>query len=245
VKKIGLLHHPKLPESQTLAKEIAHWLEAHGVTPWLGSAWDETEVRRYVADLDLLITLGGDGTILRAARMSARHGVPIWSIKLGRLSFLAEVEPEEWAEKLLLVLEGKYWLEERMMLHTEFWRGEERQGTYEALNDVVVSRAGLARVVHLATYVDGGYLTTYVADGVIVSTATGSTAYALAPHLSMDRAVVLSQGATVRVQVFTDHRAILTVDGQFEVAMEDADSVVVMASPYTSRFVRLQDETKR
>jgi NAD+ kinase len=252
VKKIGVLHHPKLPESQTLAKEIAHWLEARGVTPWLGSAWDEEEVRRHVADLDLLITLGGDGTILRAARMSARHGVPIWSIKLGRLSFLAEVEPEEWAEKLLLVLEGKYRLEERMMLHTECWRGEERQGTYEALNDVVVSRASLARVVHLATYVDGGYLTT----------ATGSTAYALAvggpilppqlknillipiaPHLSMDRAVVLSQGSTVKVQVFTDHRAILTVDGQFEVAMEDADSVVVMASPYTSRFVRLQDET--
>jgi NAD+ kinase len=262
VRKIGLLHHPKLPESQTLAKEMAHWLEARGVAPWLGSAWDEEEVRRHVAGLDLLITLGGDGTILRAARMSARHGVPIWSIKLGRLSFLAEVEPEEWAEKLRLVLEGKYRLQERMMLHTEFWRGEERQGTYEALNDVVISRAGLARVVHLATYIDGGYLTTYVADGVIVSTATGSTAYALAvggpilppqlknillipiaPHLSMDRAVVLSQGATVKVQVFTDHRAILTVDGQFEVAMEDADSVMVMASPYTSRFVRLQDET--
>jgi len=261
VKKIGLLHHPKLPESQTLAREIAHWLEGRGITPWVGSAWDEEEVRRHVADLDLLITLGGDGTILRAARLSARHGVPIWSIKLGRLSFLAEVEPQEWAAKLSLVLEGQYWLEERMMLHTEFWRGEERRGTYEALNDVVVSRASLARVVHLATYIDGGYLTTYIADGLIVSTATGSTAYALAvggpilppqlknillipiaPHLSLDRAVVLSQGSKVRVQVFTDHRAILTVDGQFEVAMEDADSVVVMASPYTSRFARLQDK---
>jgi NAD+ kinase len=149
-----------------------------------------------------------------------------------------------------------------MMLHTECWRGEEKQGTYEALNDVVVSRASLARLVHLATYVDGGYLTTYIADGVIVSTATGSTAYALAvggpilppqlknillipiaPHLCLDRAVVLSQGAKVKLQVFTDHQAILTVDGQFEVAMEDADSVVVMASPYTSRFIRLQDET--
>jgi NAD+ kinase len=262
VKKIGLLHHPKLPESQTLAKEIAHWLEARGVTSWLCSAWDEEEICRHVAGLDLLITLGGDGTILRAGRMSAQHRVPICGIKLGRLSFLGEVEPEGWAEKLCLVLEGKYWLEERMMLHTEFWRGEEKRGTYEALNDVVVSRASLARAVHLATYIDGGYLTTYIADGVIISTPTGSTAYALAvggpilppqlknillipiaPHLSMDRAVVLSQGATVRVQVFTDHRAILTVDGQFEVAMEDADSVVVMASPHTSHFVRLQDKT--
>ncbi|HID63770.1 MAG TPA: NAD(+)/NADH kinase [Anaerolineae bacterium] len=262
MKKIGLLHHPKLPESQTLAGEIARWLEQRGVTPWLCSAWDEEEVCRHVAGLDLLITLGGDGTILRAARMSARHGVPICGLKLGRLSFLAEIKPEEWAEKLHLVLEGKYRLEERMMLHTEFWRDEEKRGTYEALNDVVVSRASLARVVHLATYIDGGYLTTYVADGIIVSTATGSTAYALAvggpilppqlknillipiaPHLCLDRAVVLSQGSTVKVQVFTDHRAILTVDGQFEVAMEDADSVMVMASPYTSRFVRLQDET--
>lgn len=262
MKKIGLLHHPKLPESQTLAKEIARWLEARGVTPWLCSAWDEEEICQHVAGLDLLITLGGDGTILRTGRMSARHGVPICGIKLGRLSFLGEVEPERWAEKLRLVLEGKYRLEERMMLHTECWRGEEKQGTYEALNDVVVSRASLARVVHLATYVDGGYLTTYIADGVIVSTATGSTAYALAvggpilppqlknillipiaPHLCLDRAVVLSQGAKVKLQVFTDHQAILTVDGQFEVAMEDADSVVVMASPYTSRFIRLQDET--
>ncbi len=261
IERVGLLHHPRLPESWRIAQEMADYLKGQGLHPWLGSAWDEEQVNRHIADLDLVITLGGDGTILRAARMAARHGVPILGVNMGRLGFLAEVEVAEWAEKLALVLEGKYWLEERMMLHVESWRAGEHLGTYEALNDVVVSRGSLARVVRLPTYIDGGYLTTYVADGLIISTATGSTAYALAaggpilppqlknillipiaPHLCIDRAIVLSQGATVKLQVRTDHQAILTVDGQFEITLQDGDETVVTASPYVSYFLRTQDK---
>jgi len=265
VKAIGLLHHPKIPESQILAQEIADWLEARGIQAWAGSAWDEEEVRQHVAEFDLLVTLGGDGTILRAARMAAQHKVPILGLNLGRLGFLAEAEARRWEEKLSPVLRGEYWLEERMMLHAELWRGGEHETkpwTSEALNDVVIGRHSLARVVHLATYIDGGYLTTYTADGLIVSTPTGSTAYALAvggpilppqlrnillipiaPHLSLDRAIVLPQGATVRVKVSTDHQAVLTVDGQFHVELEDTDEVVVKASPHTCYFVRVRDRS--
>jgi len=261
VKKAGLLHHPKLPESLVLAREMAHYLEERGVAPWLCSAWDEDEVVRCVGDFDLLITLGGDGTILRAARITAEYSVPILGLNLGRVGFLAEMEIGDWPEKLTLVLEGKYWLEERMMLQAELRRkGNAASWVSEALNEFVVGRGTLARIVRLATYMDGEYLTTYAADGLIVATATGSTAYALAvggpilppelknillipiaPHLCLDRAVVLSQGARVEVQVSTDHRAILTIDGQFDVELKDADKVVITASPHARYFIRTQD----
>jgi len=260
VKRIGLLHHPKIPESLDLAGEMADQLRAWGASPWMGSAWDEEVVGQHIADLDLVITLGGDGTILRAARMAARHSVPILGLNLGRLGFLAEMEPGDWREKLRRVLAGEYWLEERIMLRAELWRGGNALGDFEALNDVVIGRASFARVVRLATYIDGSYLTTYVADGLIVATPTGSTAYALsaggpilppelrniliipvAPYLSLDRAIVLSEGAKVEIRVSTDHRAILTVDGQIHAELEDADRVIIGASPHTCRFVRLQD----
>jgi NAD+ kinase len=257
---VGLLYHPRIATSQGLAAEMLEFLEGHGVSAWIGSAWDERAVAEQAAHLDMLITLGGDGSMLRAARMAAQHGIPILGVNLGRLGFLAEVQPEEWPDCLRQALEGDYWVEERMMVHAECWRGQETLGSYEALNDVVISRGSLARVVRLSTYIDGGYLTTYVADGLIVSTATGSTAYALAaggpivppelknmlliplaPHLSLERAIVLSQGSTVRIKVHTDHTAILTVDGQTEVELADGDWVQVVASPRVGRFIRLQD----
>jgi NAD+ kinase len=262
MKRIGLLHHPKLPATQPLAVTMARQVEEHGLSAWTGSTWDEDAVRAEVAGLDLLVTLGGDGSILRAARMACAHGVPVLGVNLGRLGFLAELEPEQWTAALPRLLDQEYWVEERMMLYAEYHRGEGCRGQYEALNDVVVSRGSLARIVRLETHIDGSFLTTYSADGLIVSTPTGSTAYALAAggpvlppqlknillipiasHLSMDRAIVLSQGATVKVQVHTDHQAILTVDGQFEYELLDGDWVTVKASPHVSRFVRLQDRT--
>ena len=259
--KAGLLHHPKLPESLALAQEMAHYLEERGVSLWLCSAWEEDEIACHVSDFDLIITLGGDGTILRAGRIAAEHSVPVLGLNLGRVGFLTEMQVSDWREKLQHVLAGEYWVEEREMLHVELWRDGNALKSFEALNDAVIGRASVARVVRLATYVDESYLTTYVADGLIVATATGSTAYALAvggpilppelkgillipiaPHLCLDRAVVLSQGARVAVQVSTDHHAILTIDGQVHVELEDADRVAVGTSSHTCRFVRTQDK---
>lgn len=261
MRRIGVLHHPKLPATQPLAEAIARECEQKGLSCWIGSTWDEGSVAAEIADLDLLVTLGGDGSILRAGRMASEHRVPVLGVKMGRLGFLAEVEPDEWSAALPRLLSRDYWLEERMMLYAEYHHREECRG-YEALNDVVVSRGSLARIVRLETHIDGSYLTTYAADGLIVSTSTGSTAYAfatggpvlppelknilllpIAPHLSMDRAIVLAQGAVVKIAVHTDHQAILTVDGQFEYELEDGDLVTVQASRNVSRFVRLQDRT--
>jgi NAD+ kinase len=263
-KSIGILYHPMKPESQVLAQTIAGFLQDRACVVWVGSAWDEPVALAHVEGLDVMITLGGDGTILRAARVGSRYGVPILGVKMGRLGFLAEVQPDDWRGPMDRLLRDDYWLEERMLLDVGVVHGQ--NGTpafdhsYQALNEVVVSRGGLARLITVETWVDQGYLTNYRADGVIVGTATGCTGYALAaggpilppelknilvipicPHLSLDRPVVLSQGSTVTLRVHADYPAILSVDGQFEITLAEDDRVEVRASGDVSQFVRMQD----
>jgi NAD+ kinase len=265
---IGILHHPRKPDSTALARQMAALAQDHGCSAWLDSAWDETGVIDRMGgspELDMLITLGGDGTILRAARMGAYAGIPILGVKMGRLGFLAEVEPENWQEPLEQVLAGQYWLERRLMLEVTLRRdgvaidAAGRELHFQALNEVAVSRGRLARLVRVSTWIDGDFLTTYAADGVIVSTATGSTGYALAaggpilppelrnilvapiaPHLSLDRALVLSEGSVVRLVVAADHEIVLSVDGQFDVEVRNGDAVEVAASDHSANFVRIR-----
>jgi NAD+ kinase len=263
-KCIGILYHPRKPDSLVLADRMEEFARQRGCSVWIGNAWDEPEALANIAGLDLLITLGGDGTILRAARIGSRYGVPILGVKLGRVSFLGEISPLDWQEPMARLFDGHYWVEERMLLDV----GVTRQGepatnhSYLALNDVVVSRGGLARLVDVHTWVNDSYLTSYRADGVIVATPTGCTGYAMAaggpilppelrnillipicPHLSLDRPIVLSEGATVSLQVQADHPPILTVDGQFEIALAAGDRIEVRASRHTSNFVHTQDQT--
>lgn len=259
---VGLLYHPKLAESRVMAAEMLEFIEGLGASAWVSSSWDEADIKERLDDLDLLITLGGDGSLLRAARITAHRAIPILGINMGRLGFLAEVQPAEWPERIRQTLLGDCWIEERMLLRAEHYHGDQVANTYEALNEVVIGRGQFARVVRLHTEIDGVFLTTYTADGVIVATATGSTAYALAaggpilppelenfllvplaPHLSLERAIVLSKGVTVSVQISTDYTAVLTVDGQFEVELANQDKVVMRASPAVARFVRLQDKS--
>lgn len=260
--RVVVLHHPKIAASQPVAQDIASWLQERGIAVDLGLTWEEAQVKPLLENADLVIVLGGDGSMLRAARMTAGAATPILGVNMGRLGFLSEMGPDNWRHRLPQVLAGEYWIEERMMLQTETWRANERIARHIALNDVVISRGGLARVIRLRTEIDGDPLTTYVADGLIVSTPTGSTAYALAaggpilppelhnilvlpiaPHLTLDRAIVLAQGSTIRVHIRTDHQAILTVDGQFEIELKDGDHIDVCASEHSSRFVRLGPRT--
>ena len=256
--RIGILTHPKIPISETLGAEMADWLQAHDVDIWMGCSWETEVVGQELASLDMLIALGGDGTLLRTARLAAPLALPILGINLGRLGFLAEVAPDAWRAALKRVLDDDYWVEKRLMLRIETRRDGQQVGeSIDALNEVVVSRGGQARVVRITTEVNGTYLTTYVADGVIVSTPTGSTAYALAaggpilapelqnlvivpiaPHLSLARPLIMSPTTVITLKVRTDHRAILTADGQFYIDLEDGDRVTVAASPDTASFIR-------
>jgi NAD+ kinase len=258
---IGILYNRRVPQGHPLAEEMAAWIEQRGRRAQVCTTGDAAGALCW-PDTDLLVTLGGDGSILRAARAAARYGTPILGVNLGRVGFLTEACPETWRDVLSRALVGDYWVEERMMLRAVARRGRDTEGQAEALNDVVVGRGARANVVYLRAEVDGGYLATYVADGLIVATPTGSTAYALAaggpilppqlrnillvpvaPHLSMARPIVLSQGVMVRITVVGDRPTVLTVDGEVQAELGSGDDVAVEASPHVACFARVQERT--
>jgi NAD+ kinase len=198
--------------------------------------------------------------MLRAAHLVAAHGTPILGIHMGQLGFLTEVRRTEWEESLNRIFDGQYWIEERARLSCRLVRGDASCGPWEALNEVVIGRSGISHMVQLATYVDEGYLTTYVADGLIIASATGSTAYALSaggpilppelhnmvlvpicPHLSLDRTIVLAEGATVRILVEAGSDGVIVVDGTTETDLQRHDQIVLTKSRHVTRFVRLYD----
>jgi len=259
LKSVGVLDHPKVPKTGEVATQIDTALHEWGVRSFRANTWDTAALERIVPELDLIVVLGGDGSTLRAARVAAPHRVPVTSVNMGRLGFLSEMTPDNWHDRLPRMVRGEYWIEERMMMRAETYRDDTVLSMYEALNDVVISRGTLARIVRCETSVDGSALTTFACDGLIVATPTGSTAYALAaggpilpptlknfvlvpiaPHLSLDKPVVLSQGSTVKVIVHTDHQAIITADGQNETNLKDGDVVHVHSSEHVALFARLQ-----
>jgi NAD+ kinase len=259
--KIVIAVHPLMKEALKLTLEIADFLEQHNVSVSHGLLSDD-KLRQDVLDckFDVMIALGGDGTMLRAGHLCGPSETPILGINLGSFGFLMEIQQKSWRELLPNLLEGNYWLEHRMMLCTEQWRADQKLGRWQVVNEAVVSRGKMLRPVHLDTYVDGRYLTTYVADGIIAATPTGSTAYALAaggpilppelrnillvavaPHLSLDRAIVLAEGSSVSVYVYSDYPAVLSIDGQEPVELADGDRVESCASEHTLQFIRFQD----
>jgi NAD+ kinase len=259
-KNLVAVYHPRMPEVVPLIHEIAAYLREQGCEVSHGSLYDPELRQRVESDeFDMLIALGGDGTMLRSGHLCAPYGVPILGVNVGRFGFLTAVQHENWKRTLERILSGDYWIEKRMMLRAEHHRNEVVFGTWEVVNECFVGRGEVVRPVHLITEVDGHYLTTYVADGLIVATPTGSTAYALAaggpilppelrnilivpvaPHLSVERAIVLHEGSWVGVVVKTEHEASLTIDGQPSVKLQDGDQVYVRVGEHTLRFIRIQ-----
>lgn len=260
-RRVAVAAHPQLAEAIRISSQVVHALKQQGLQVQHGLLYDEG-LRQSIADrqVELLIALGGDGTMLRAGHLCGPVGIPILGINVGHFGFLIEVQQQQWREMLPHLLAGDYWLEQRMMLSAEQWQAGERLGRWEVLNEVVVSRGQLVRPAHLTAQVDGRFLTTYVADALIAATATGSTAYALAaggpilppelrnillvavaPHLSLERAVVLHEGSTVTIIVHSDHQAVLSLDGQPPISLNGGDRVEVRASEHNAQFVRFQD----
>ncbi len=253
-----LLNHPRLGASIPLADEMASQLRAWGIAADI--ATEAEAFTDHASDFDMVVALGGDGWMLHTGRLTAEAQVPVLGVNLGRLGFLTEVQPNEWRRAFERVRDGDYWIEERMMLHADVWRDDQHRLGFDVLNEVVVSRGAVVRPVRLETYIDGGLLTTYVADGLIIATPTGSTAYALAaggpilppelsnillipvgPHLSMDRAIVLAHGSSVTGVARTEHQAVISGDGTIEEPLVDGDRVVVEAGLHSARFVRVQE----
>jgi len=261
VTQIGVVAHPHVSAADELGQRIAHAARQRGVRVWQSHEVDNPEVTERIAGTDLLVTLGGDGSILRAARAAVGHSTLILGVNLGRVGFLTEAEPADWETVLFRVLEGDYWIESRMMLRAEARRDEEPLAHGEALNDVVVGKKEAARVVHLDVCVDHERLAYYVADGLIVATPTGSTAYALAaggpimppqqrnillvpvaPHLTLSKAVVLAEGVQVQVVLRGHQTAALTLDGETVAELKAGDAVRVESSPHVARFARVREK---
>jgi len=251
---------PKKPEVFSEAEAMTAFLKEKGMDAACGSLYDE-ELRKRVrkGEFDMLVAVGGDGSVLRASHLCAPSSVPILGVNLGRIGFLIQIDRNEWREYFEKLFNGEAWVENRMMVRAEHIRAGENLGSFNALNEAVVARGQNLRPVRLTALVDGLPLTSYVADGLIAATATGSTAYALAaggpilppelrnillvpiaPHLSVDRAVVLSEGSSVSIVVKSEN-AVLSVDGQPPTPLMEDDHVDVTVADVTAQFVRFGD----
>lgn len=263
VKRIGVLAHPTRPATFPVAGQIVALL-ATACAVWEQHEWTPAAVEPLLAATDLIIAIGGDGAMLRAAQVCAPRDVPILGVNMGYLGFLTEIKSvDDLGAGLAQLLAGEWWIEQRMMLEACAYRGETVLATMQALNDVVISRGAEPRMIRLDAYIDGGWTTTYSADALIMATPTGSTAYALAcggpilppelrnllilpvaPHLSLDRPIVLPEGAVVEVIVTADGQqaSTLSADGVRVCELHPDDRIVVQASRQISRFIRLRDK---
>lgn len=266
--KIGCCYHPKIPEDfgRRIANELAAVARPHVAETWVASAWDEEETREQMPGTDLLLCIGGDGTVLRAARAVVPHETLLLGVNMGRLGFLTELDAPAALRRLPEVIAGAGRIEERAMLHAEITQpglGDgETPARHDALNDVVIGRATLGRTVQVSVRVDEAPLADLRADGVLVATATGSTAYSLsaggpvlppesrdilftplAPHLASHNSVVLPPTAAIEVELARGQEATFSIDGEPDRDLAAGDTVRVTLSPHRARFLRLGPTT--
>jgi NAD+ kinase len=261
MKKVGIAYHPLNARSPELTRKLAAILESQGLEHWQSSAWDESELRPHFPGTDLILTVGGDGTILRVAQILDGAPIPITGVNLGQLGFLTEIPPDDGGERLLALLAGKGWLDKRAMLEVVLHQtvnGKKETRNFHVLNDVVMARGAIARIIEVTASVDGAKVDTYKADGTLVATATGSTGYSLAaggpilnpqsthlllvpilPHLSMHYPLVLHPTNIINLKLSTTNPATLSIDGHISIELHDGASVTVKASAKRTRFLRV------
>jgi NAD+ kinase len=263
IESIGVCMKPDPAACAEAVSRVVQWCVAHQIDVLVDRATNESANREVLpraeicARADLLLSVGGDGTLLSVARAVGTRDVPILGLNLGTLGFLTEVNQDEIETCLDLLIEGKLEVEERMRLEVSVFRDGKEIANHLALNDVVVTKTALSRMIDLVTLADGKTVTTYHADGLILSTPTGSTAYSLSaagpillpgleaivltpicPHSLNQRPLVLSQHTEIEVELrIRGGGATLTVDGQEGLELNDLDRVVTRRSPHPVRIV--------
>jgi NAD+ kinase len=261
MQRIGFAFNPTKPEAMELRDRAMSWCAEHGATAWSAESQATDELIRGLSDSEALIVLGGDGTFLRATRALAKVDVPVLGVNSGRIGFLSKIEPEGLEATLQHLVDENFEIEPRMMLEAVVTRGAHEDsaaagGRFAALNDAAIVRGAEARVLHLAVDVDGSHLATYVADGVIVATPTGSTAYSfsaggpildptarnlivtpVAAYLSSIRSVVVGSAHAVRIRMVDGPPGIVSIDGRDDYPIEVGDSVEVRAMDRPMRFI--------
>jgi NAD+ kinase len=262
ISKIGILYHPLAQATQTKAQQISQFLKAGGIEAWTCSAWEVARARKLLDDTDLILTTGGDGTLLRAAQVTLESGTPVTGINMGNLGFLTELKASEVETQIPRLLEGKGWIDERAMLEAELTgqTGEsEAGGIFHALNDVVIARGSVVKLIQINTRINGRALTNYRGDGVVLATAKGSTGYSLAAggpilypqstdlvltpivsHLGLGYSLVLASDSSVELELVSFNPATFSIDGQVNIPISNGALIKVKTSPRKTRFLRLR-----
>jgi NAD+ kinase len=258
---VSILYSPAVDRAKDLARAIEELLAKRGLTSGTCAIERQAEAVACIGGTDLIITLGGDGTLLRAAHFAAVPGIPILGINLGKLGFLCDMGPENVLEQLPLYLDGQAQVEERLMLQADQKRKGRNLLSGHALNDVVLGHASIASLVRIHAAINGNLLTTFAADGVIVATPSGSTAYSFAaggpivhpadqhllltpvsPHKPRFGSVVVPASAVVTLELETAMPAVMSIDGDAETPVESRDVIEVRESPYRTRLLRRDSE---
>lgn len=258
LRKVLVIPNAGIAQAGPLAEEFSQALNGLGMDSVI-EAYDFEHPGKLpqVQGFDLLVALGGDGTLLRAGHLAAAAGIPVLGVQAGHLGFLVELGRENWRAMLPRLAQGDYKVEKRLMLSATLVREGSDLQTWDVINEVVISRGRAIRPIEVRVDLSEGYFTSYIADGLIVATATGSTAYALAvggpilppelrnmllipvaPHLALDRAVVLAEGASVILRSRAEHEVVLSVDGMQPVSVLPSDRVRVHANPNSLQMLR-------
>jgi NAD+ kinase len=269
--RVGLIPHPERPDAQELAVRASAWLESKGVAVCLRSSDAATPELAAIAapddefrDLDVAISLGGDGTMLRTVGLVYESDTAVLGVNLGRMGYLTEVEPDALDEALRRLLEGDYEVDERMVLDVTVTRSrpsgqrdaQPSPGRWWALNEAVLEKPTAGRSVRVRVTINGTFFTSYEADGMIVSTPTGSTAYSfsargpivsprhrcllltpVSPHMLFDRSLVFGPEETLEFTVDDERAAVLIVDGQEMGALDTGDSVTCTGGRRAARII--------
>jgi NAD+ kinase len=261
---ISFIYNARLNSSKELALEIIEKLDLRE-TSWLSSAGDLASHEIELYNTRIAVIIGGDGTILRSTRILSPHGIPVVGVKMGKVGFMAELDPIEVFEKLPRFLDpenisaGSIRTESRMMLEANITsdNSNDSRMTIHALNDVTVGTSQTARLVELEAYINETHLTNYRADAIITSTATGSTGYALsaggpivfpeaelmilqpvAPHTGLRDGIVLSPSSTIRLNAMEGYQVSVSADGSIDSVLDPEEYVTITRSPHTTKFLR-------
>ena len=268
IRTVGLIAKPSTPAAAEVIPKLLAWLEARKLTvrcdepaaayvggPGCGKGLPRPEVPE---GCDLVIVLGGDGTLLSAARAIGQREIPLFPVNLGGLGFLTAISIDEVYPELERAFRGEHRIAKRRLLNTEVVRGGEVVAAYEALNDAVLTKSSLARMIDLDAYVDEQFVCAYKADGLIVSTPTGSTAYSLSaggpiifpsvpticltpicPHMLTNRPVLVPETSIIRVlSRGPDETVYLTIDGQIGAPVVQGDTIICRRSEYSLHLIR-------
>lgn len=265
---VGVFPNIRKKNMIKVAKSLVTWFEDRAyrvklsmeVAELLDMSYLSADPDELTSKIDVAVTLGGDGTLLGVARLVAQHKIPILGINMGHVGFLTEVELGDLFTDLECFHNKEYDIDVRMMLEAKVIRNEKVLTEFLALNDIVITKGPFARLIRLKTYANEAYVDTYPADGLIISTPTGSTAYSLSaggpiirpdmnlllltpicPHTLHSRSIILSQDDVIKVTVLADHpEVMLTVDGQEGYKLLPKDTVIVNKSSFSTRLIRIK-----